>query len=87
MFVFLCVFPDRGMGAVNPMLLRIKCPGYAHVHALAHPMASAQCLQAPLPLHCGLQRTPQCATAEVLTCLLSHWAAEVWNILDGAVQY
>lgn len=88
MFVFLCNFLDRGMGAVNCMLLRNKSYGCARsMHALAHPMASAQCLHAPLPLHCGLQRAPQCAAAEVLPCFPSHWAAEVGNILEGTVQY
>lgn len=84
--MFLCIFPSRGMGAVNRMLLRNKSSGYGRACALGHAMASAKCLHAPLPLPCGLQRAPQCAPAEVLTCFLSHWAAEVGNILDGAMQ-
>lgn len=71
---------------MNCRLLRNKSPGDACADALGHPMASAECLRAPLPPHCSLQSAPQCAAAGILIFFLSQWAAEVGNILERAVQ-
>lgn len=72
---------------MNGMPLRNKSPRYAHAHTPAHPTASAVCPHVPLPLRSALHRAPQPAAAEVLTCFLSHRAAEARNVLEGAVQY
>lgn len=49
-------------------------------------MASAECLHAPLPPHCGLQNSPQRVAAGILIFFLRSLGAEVGNILEGAVQ-